>query len=312
MVCRVACIQRPNEGGLGMPDVSSHKYASRLSFLRRSLTEEPLFEQSVKAAFPSLKVSSIPTDAYQKRRGETEFQAECRSALRALVASNNEKGLAVPRNALYRELVGGRASDPLIKQQGLSKEQVRNMWSWAPGADYLSNSEFSLTWRLARNALHVNKILYKMNRAELPYCTRCNSETDETTVHAFVHCEKLRPLWDYVHEVIMRMEPRTVFLSLDAGYICGNEVPKWSRTKQEVFRTLLAVARMVIWQTRLKELYDGESFTPEQLILCFKHQLRVKIRCQRKSLDPPTFSKRWKDAVSLICVRENGKYDVLF
>ena len=52
-----------------------------------------------------------------------------------------------------------------------------------------------------------------------------------------------------------------------------------------VFLAILAVARMVIWETCKKGLYDGANFSHHDLILFFRHQLRVKIRCDRKRLD---------------------------
>ena len=65
-----------------------------------------------------------------------------------------------------------------------------------------------------------------------------------------------------------------------------------------VFLAILAVARMVIWSTRNKGLYDDANFS--HLILYFRHLLRVKIRCDRKRLDRITFSKRWVNAASLV------------
>ena len=68
--------------------------------------------------------------------------------------------------------------------------------------------------------------------------------------------------------------------------------------KRVVFLAILAVARMVIWTTRNKGLYDDASFSHRDLVLSFRHQLRVKIRCDRKRLDRITFSKRWVTAAS--------------
>ena len=67
-----------------------------------------------------------------------------------------------------------------------------------------------------------------------------------------------------------------------------------------VFLAILAVARMVIWTTRNKGLYDDAKFSHRDLVLYFRHQLRVKIRCDRKRLDRITFNKRWVNAASLV------------
>ena len=52
--------------------------------------------------------------------------------------------------------------------------------------------------------------------------------------------------------------------------------PPYQGEKHLVFLTTLAVARMVIWEMRYKGLYDGTKFSHCDLILFFRHQLRVK------------------------------------
>ena len=63
---------------------------------------------------------------------------------------------------------------------------------------------------------------------------------------------------------------------------------------------ILAVARMVIWTTQKKGLYDDANLSHRDLILFFWYQLRVKIRCNRKRLDRIRFDKRLVNAVSLV------------
>ena len=76
-------------------------------------------------------------------------------------------------------------------------------------------------------------------------------------------------------------------------------------------RSLQAVARMVIWTTRKKGLYDDANFSHRDLVLYFRHQLRVKISCDRKRLDRITFSKRWVNAASLV-VRKGAMLESSF
>ena len=59
-----------------------------------------------------------------------------------------------------------------------------------------------------------------------------------------------------------------------------------------VFLAILAVARMLIWTTQKKGLYDSANFSHRDLIWFFRHQLRVKIRCDRKHLNCITFKKK--------------------
>ena len=52
--------------------------------------------------------------------------------------------------------------------------------------------------------------------------------------------------------------------------------------------------------SRKKGLYDSVNFFDRYLILFFWYLLRVKIRCDRKSLDLITFEKMWVHAASLV------------
>ena len=68
---------------------------------------------------------------------------------------------------------------------------------------------------------------------------------------------------------------------------------------------------MVIWMMRRKGLYDGVNFSHRDLVLFFRHQLRVKIRCDRKCLDRITFDRRWMPAASVF-VRKGAMLESSF
>ena len=148
MVRRQVCIQRTRNGGLGMPDLESHWLAERLAYLGRSLTGDAVWRRKASRTFPRLQ-SDPKAEGRRKPLGEALFVRECRKALRNLLGSSD---LSRPRKELYRELVVGSASDPLSERRGWTAEEIRSQWNWAPGSSFLNNSEFSLTWRLARNA----------------------------------------------------------------------------------------------------------------------------------------------------------------
>ena len=98
---------------------------------------------------------------------------------------------------------------------------------------------------------------------------------------------------------------------LNVGYIMNNVLPPFQGEKHVVFLAILAVARMVIRTTRNKGLYDDANFSHRDLVSYFWHQLRVKIRCDRKRLDRITFSKRWVNAASLV-VRKGAMLESTF
>ena len=95
------------------------------------------------------------------------------------------------------------------------------------------------------------------------------------------------------------------------AYVVNNSSPPWDREKQLVFHAILAVARLVIWNTRLRECKNGDSFSSEDLIRFFNYQLKTKIRCDRKKLAREAFCERWIKIPSLV-IRKNDNYFITF
>ena len=158
------------------------------------------------------------------------------------------------------------------------------------GSGFLNDSEFLLTWRLARNAFPLNDWAFRASVADMPDCPRCGSGLEETVLHAFYYCELIRPFWSHVREWTARIDPKLLVL-LDVGYVMDNDNVDlmYQGKKRMVFLVILAVARKVIWETRNKGLYDSANFFHRDLVLFFRHQHRVKIRCDRKRLARITF-----------------------
>ena len=150
-----------------------------------------------------------------------------------------------------------------------------------------------------RNALPLLGLNYRVGLADMPNCAHCGSGLEETAEHAFYYCERVRPIWDHVGEWTASIEPKQLVL-LDVGYVVDNVLPPFQGEKRVVFLAILAVARMVIWTTRNKGLYDDANFSHHDLVLYFRHQLRVKIRCDKKRLDRITSKKRWVNTASLV------------
>ena len=87
--------------------------------------------------------------------------------------------------------------------------------------------------------------------ADIPDCPRCGSVLEETTLHAFYYCERVHPFWSHVGEWTACIDPKQLLL-LDVGYVVDNVDPLCQREKFVMFLTILAVARMVIWETQNK------------------------------------------------------------
>ena len=108
------CCQRLRNGSLGMPNLENHWFSERMAYLDRSLSKDTVGGRKVKDFFPCLKSDSI-VEGRRRLRGEAQFVRECREALSNLPESSD---FSQRRKELYRELVAGSASDPLLERLG--------------------------------------------------------------------------------------------------------------------------------------------------------------------------------------------------
>ena len=83
----------------------------------------------VRSVFPRLR-SNPEAEGCRRPRDEAPFVRECRRAVRNLPRFSD---LSRSRKELYRGLVVGSASDPLVKRPSWSMEEIRSQWNWAPG-----------------------------------------------------------------------------------------------------------------------------------------------------------------------------------
>ena len=179
-----------------MSDLENHWLAERLVYLGRSLTTDAVWGLKVRSAFPRLRLNP-EAEGRCRPRDESPFVCVCRWAIRNLPWSSD---LSRSLKELYRGFVACSVSDPLVKRLSWLMEVIRSQWNLTPGSSSLNNSEFSLTWRLARNALALNDWAYKACLANMPNCPRCSSGLEETALHAFNYCEWVCPFWSYVVE----------------------------------------------------------------------------------------------------------------
>ena len=68
------------------------------------------------------------------------------------------------------------------------------------------------------------------------------------------------------------------------------------------FSAYSALLRVIIWTTRMKELYEDESFSSQTLVAFYKNQIKVKIWSERKRLSSLEFGKRWATVARLCYV----------
>ena len=137
----------------------------------------------------------------------------------------------------------GSTSDHLVFRLGWSMEEARSHWNWIPRSGVLNNSEFSLTWGIARNALPPFGLNYKEGLADMPDCPHCSIGLVETAEHTFFYSEQVRSFWDHVGEWTARIESKQLVL-LDVGYVVDSVLSQFQGEKRVVFLTILAVAKM--------------------------------------------------------------------
>ena len=294
-----------------MPDITARRTVLRLQFLIRMYTQEEagigeIWKEDAKRAFPALR--SVRLDGGEARRvppDEGSFYRECRKALKVFLRVKNRLSDTQPlsRKALYQILVReGVPNDEQIELLGLTGEEKRSLWPWAPGLRSLTNPEASLTWLTIRNALWVGTRLKKAKLVDTPACERCG-DWEETVEHAFYHCRFARPLCELVEGYMVRILRRPDF-KLEASNVCSNVTPLLEKKEKYIFLCLLGLLRVVIWTTRQKGCFDDEFFSPGQLVAFLRHSVKVKIRSERKRLDRRAFNERWVK-VAQLC-RVNG------
>ena len=232
-------------------------------------------------------------------RRKCPFYHECRHALKVLsrLLTGLSDSWPLSSRALYHCLVREATSDGLISELSGMDVEGRLLWPWAPGMRCFNNDEASDTWLVIWNALCIGKKLFSAQQAILSECSGCG-DLEESIDHAFFHCLIVQPVCKLLKGYMVRILNGKFFI-LEASSVCSNVVLRLNRQEHYVFLCLLGNMRVVIWTMRKKELYEDESFSPQILVFFLKHQIKVKIRSERKRLSLLEFGKRSVTVVRL-------------
>lgn len=131
----------------------------------------------------------------------------------------------------YCELVEVVIKDPLCRQLSLSATKLCSFWSWVPVADYISNTEVLLTWRLIQNVLFLNDVAFRGSWANLPNCHQCDFGLEETALHTY-YCHQMCPFWNYVSKVMTHIDSEQ-YISINLSYVCDNVPPLFSGVEMD-------------------------------------------------------------------------------
>ena len=111
---------------------------------------------------------------------------------------------------------------------------------------------------------------FKVCIAEMLNYICWGSRLEEMAEYTFYYCELVCPFSDYARKVKAHISPKQL-VQLNMVYITDNVNPPWTGMKMMVFLRITVMARMVIWMTWLKRLYDVLSFSHYNLIGFFNH-----------------------------------------
>ena len=114
--------QHQRNGGLGMRDLENHWFAERLAYLGLSWSTDAVWRRKARDTFLRLK-SDPKAEGRRKPRGEELFAWECR---KALCNFSGFSDLSRSQKGLYRELVVGSTSDPLVHRLSRLMKEVRS------------------------------------------------------------------------------------------------------------------------------------------------------------------------------------------
>ena len=142
MVRKQVFYHLPRNRGLGMPDQENHWFAERLAYLGWSLSTGAVWRRKARKTLPRF-MSNSKAEGWRRPRDKALFVRKCWQAPGNLPGSSD---LSRFQKELYREIVVGSASNPLVDRLEWSMEEVRSHWNWVPGSVSLNSSRFSLTF----------------------------------------------------------------------------------------------------------------------------------------------------------------------
>ena len=234
-------------------------------------------------SFPRLK-SDPKVERRHQPKGETPFAPKCCKALRNLPRSSAHSR---SRKELYRQLVVDSVADPLVMVDGGGSLALEL------GAWFGLLEQFRILAHLAPRTERAAPFQPELQSVPGRYA-RLSSLRQWLRRNSWTRLLLLRVsssvLGSYRRGggLNRTQAARAARRWLRRGQ-CFPSASKWEYPV--VFGDPSCRSdRMVIWTTRKKGLYDGANLSHRDLILFFRDQFRVKIRCDRKRLGCRTAS----------------------
>ena len=199
------------------------------------------------------------------------------------MSTGSEAFLELPVSFGFGPATGPTLKTALCHIRTLVRRRINNV-------TYVYSYDASLTWLVIRNALWVGKNCLQRNwlfrqSAVGVVLWRSLVTSPSFTGQSCGRCASFLKVSWFAFWIESSLSWKLVLCAV-----------MWYRSwtdRNIVFLCLLGIMRVVIWMTRKKELYDDESFSSQTLVSFYKHQIKVKIRSERKRLSSLEFGKRW-------------------
>ncbi len=166
-------------------------------------------------------------------------------------------------------------------------ENARPEW----GALYkspLSKKIGDLQWRVLHSIIAVKAFVSIVNHEvnqECPFCLQ-----RETVFHAFMYCNRLRPLFSLLQDVFKWFDE--VF-SMEI-FICGFKYSRKRSFECQLFNFLLGKAKMAIYASRKRKI-EGNSDTDVAMLfsILVKSRILIDFRYYKATKNMMYFEERW-------------------
>jgi hypothetical protein len=170
---------------------------------------------------------------------------------------------------------------------GITPTQLKTKWTqiWT---NLNTREEQELTWRILHWSLPTRNQLSKWNRTSIngtcPFCT-----ATETLSHALIECPRLQTVWNYVNNLIRRLQQPPI-TTVQAALFPPDDSP--------LTTYIINTNLYGIWQSRKIKLFANK--TPNNLVKTLKERIKSRIRHDQRTQRRTRLENTWGKANVLI------------
>ncbi|XP_036366636.1 uncharacterized protein LOC118766888 [Octopus sinensis] len=260
-----------------MPWPLMRKHALRFRHLWLLLNGEQVWSPFVKWMFPRFTSFSGQESWFFRRSRLGIWFTECRKALLQFHHSGNASGFGTT-TFFYSRLVEAGNNDTL----GLGDNQLDSLFRRTFGPGCLDNFPKSLAWQCYRGALPIRDKLARHGQTTTADCPRCGRDRK-------LSCMLLFSVLECLKCGLMQNMSGLGRVQLSSESIVKIDLPDFlTKESNQCFLAVVAIAKEVVWKSRMKGLATGNLISGLGLvryfIFHFKRKLRLERRCHSKKM----------------------------